>query len=263
MNLHSTNNLEQDSRHDSLREYAGKQLVSFLRKGDFAHAGEEEAIDLAFSNVEHGPEQTILDVGCGLGGTAAYIQNHHLGQVTGLDIEREAILYAQKKYSEIPFHCCDVLNAADVITQKFDIICLFNAFYAFSEPLLALRTLNKLVKVKGKIIIFDYSDPCVKEITPLFNAGKNNTSPFRPIPLHSIDFLLEQSSWQPVKRIDLSLQYIQWYTQLINRLLENETEIIHLFSQSLFQKALDTYLSIKRSLVAGLLGGILLYAEKV
>ncbi len=250
------------AQREPLRTYSGKQLVSFLRKGDFAHAGEEEAIDLAFSNFEHRPKQTILDVGCGLGGTADYIQKHYLGQVTGLDIEKKTILYAQKKYPACVFHCCDVLNAAQVITQTFDIICLFNSFYAFSEPLLALRTLNKLIKVKGKIIVFDYSDPCLKEITPLFRAGDKNTSPFMPIPLRSIDSLLAQSGWQPLKKIDLSLQYIQWYTQLIDRLLENENEIMRLFSQSLFQKALETYSSIKKSLIAGVLGGILLCAEK-
>ncbi len=248
--------------HDALREYAGKQLVSFLRKGDFAHAGEEKAIDLAFSTVSHKPKQTILDVGCGLGGTAAYIQNHHLGQVTGLDIEKEAIVYAQQKYPEITFHCCDVVNAAQIITQQFDLICLFNAFYAFSDQLAALKTLNKLINTKGKIIIFDYSNPDSRKITPLFSAGDKNTSPFKPVSFQGIDSLLEQSGWQLSKKIDISLQYIQWYTQLIDRLLGNESEIIRLFSQSLFQKAVTTYSSIKESLVKGLLGGILLYAEK-
>ncbi len=248
--------------HDSLREYAGKQLVSFLRKGDFAHAGEEAAIDLAFSNVARAPEQSILDVGCGLGGTAAYIQDHRLGRVTGLDIEKEAILYAQEKYPTCVFHCCDVLDAAQVITQRFDLICMFNAFYAFSDQLAALKTLNKLIDMKGKIIIFDYSDPDIRKITPLFRAGDKNTSPFKPISFQGIDSLLEQSGWKLSKKIDISPQYIQWYTQLIDRLQGNENEIIRLFSQSLFQKAITTYSSIKESLVKDLLGGILLYAEK-
>ena len=255
--------LKQDMVSDKpLRAYAGKQLVSFLRKGDFAHAGEEAAIDLAFSHVAHSPEQSILDVGCGLGGTAAYIQNLRLGRVTGLDIEKEAILYAQEKYPACVFHCCDVMNAAQVITQQFDLICLFNAFYAFSDQLAALKTLSKFIKMKGKIIIFDYSDPCIKEITPLFSAGDKNTPPFRPISFHGIDILLEQSGWKLLRKVDLSLQYVQWYTQLLDRLLENENETIRLFSQSLFQKAVTTYSSIKESLVKGLLGGILLYAER-
>lgn len=250
-------------RHDSLREYRGKQLVSFLRKGDFAHAGEEEAIDLAFSHIAHAPEQTILDVGCGLGGTAAYIQNHRLGQVTGLDIEKEAIAYAKEKYPEIPFYCCDVVDATDIITQTFDRICLFNAFYAFPEPLLALETLNKLTKTNGTLILFDYSDPCIQEKSPLFRMGDKDTSPFRPIPLQNIDNLLEQSGWRPLKKFDLTLQYTQWYIQLMDRLKSNKEQTIHLFGEALFQKAVITYSSIQESLVKRLLGGILLYAQKI
>ncbi len=85
MILDSIDHLRQDTVSDKpLRAYARKQLVSFLKKGNFAHAGEEgEAIDLAFANLPHSSKQGILDVGCGLGGTATYMQKHHLGQVTG------------------------------------------------------------------------------------------------------------------------------------------------------------------------------------
>lgn len=51
-----------------------KKFLSFIRNGDYAHAGEEEAIELAMSGIEKNPQRNILDVGCGLGGTANYLQ---------------------------------------------------------------------------------------------------------------------------------------------------------------------------------------------
>ena len=58
----------------SLRKITGKKLLSFLRDGDFAHAGETEAINLLMGQFRKKRIQYILDVGCGLGGTAHYLQ---------------------------------------------------------------------------------------------------------------------------------------------------------------------------------------------
>jgi hypothetical protein len=55
--------------------YTDKQLLAFIRGSDYAHAGEEEAIDLALRPVPRRPDQLLLDVGCGLGGTAKYVED--------------------------------------------------------------------------------------------------------------------------------------------------------------------------------------------
>ena len=55
--------------------YTGKQLLALIRGDDYAHAGEAEAIELAFRSVPRRPDQLLLDVGCGLGGTAKYVED--------------------------------------------------------------------------------------------------------------------------------------------------------------------------------------------
>ena len=47
----------------------GKQILALVRKGDFAHPG-EEAIDICFSSLEKDPSREVIDIGCGRGGTA-------------------------------------------------------------------------------------------------------------------------------------------------------------------------------------------------
>jgi len=68
------------------------------RKTDYAHAGEEEAIDLAFKDIPKEPKGLLLDMGCGRGGTAHYVQGRCWGNVTGADIDADSIEYAVKKY---------------------------------------------------------------------------------------------------------------------------------------------------------------------
>ncbi len=247
----------------SLRQYTGKQLVSFLRKADFAHAGEEEAIELLMSFFEKKSGQSILDVGCGLGGSAQYIQQQGWGKVSGFDIEKESIDYAREKYQEIKFYVCDVLDSYSKIDEQFDIICLLNSWYAFKNQTSALKVLNQLTKAKGKMAIFDYSDPCQDRITPLFRSGDQYTTAFIPIDLKTIDGLLAETGWRKIDYIDISECYIQWYENLILELITNKERVVVQFGAPAFEKAFSTYSKIKNSIAAQLLGGAIIYAEKI
>jgi hypothetical protein len=60
----------------TMNSYQGKQILALVRDGDFAHAGEEEAIERAMRAVPKDRNRLILDAGCGRGGTAAYLQHH-------------------------------------------------------------------------------------------------------------------------------------------------------------------------------------------
>ena len=46
----------------SMNSYLGQRILSLVREGDYAHAGEEEAIDLAMAGVEKIANRTILDI---------------------------------------------------------------------------------------------------------------------------------------------------------------------------------------------------------
>ena len=82
-----------------LNSFEGKRLLALARGGDYAHAGETEAIDLVWNTLPKSPAQKILDAGCGRGGTAAYLYRAGWGQVTGIDIEAESIDRAREALS--------------------------------------------------------------------------------------------------------------------------------------------------------------------
>jgi hypothetical protein len=68
----------------SMSSATGKQILSLIRNGDYAHAGEERAIELALEGIAPSHDRQVLDIGCGLGGTVDYISRLGLGSVTDL-----------------------------------------------------------------------------------------------------------------------------------------------------------------------------------
>ncbi len=248
---------------DSLRKYVGKQLVSYLRDNDYAHAGGEEAINIVMSYFRKDSDQGILDVGCGLGGTAEYIQKSGWGKLSGFDIESEAITYAKSQYPNINFYTCDVVQANLLIKEQFSVLTLFNVFYAFENQLLALNTLNKLCKTKGIIAIFDYSDPCNNGNTPLTRMGGKSITPFIPVKLSKINEMLKETGWKTVNTVDITNKYELWYKNLIDALHKNKIEVLERFNDYSFNNALKTYTQIYEGITEGVLGGTIIYAKKI
>ena len=246
----------------SLRKFCGKKLVSFLRKGDFAHAGETEAIIKVMSRFPKNKDQLILDVGCGLGGTANYIHSKKWGIVQGIDVEEISIDYAREMYPEVEFYVGDVIDIDKVINAlKFDVICMFNSFYAFKKQKVALQKLAKIAKKGANLAIFDYAH--FSEIKEELSFRKDSIYPFVPIRVHSVKDLLLGSGWALSEVIDLTGEYKFWYQMLVNKLVKNKKEILNDYGEEIFNKAFMTYDGIYQGLDDGRLGGVIVYATKI
>lgn len=244
-----------------MSQYQGKQLVSFLRKGDYAHAGEEEAIRYAMEPIPKDPKQTILDIGCGLGGTAHFLQQHGWGTVSGFDIETESIEHAKKHYPKCTFYIANLLQADTLPKQAYDILCLFNVFYGISSHKEALNNFTKLAHTKTQLILFDYASHFpAKELSQQF--GRDDTLPFNSIPLDSIEDLLKQTDWHLIKLVDQTSQFCLWYQDLVSRLLFQKNTIINKFGQLAYNRAYQTYTAFVKGFDQGLLNGVTLYARK-
>jgi len=134
----------------------GKRLLAAVRDGDFARAGEEAAVHMAWKRLPKRPDQGCLDAGCRRGGTAALVQFERWGQVAGLDVDSETISSAQAAYPNVKFVAADVTCAGELFPSQFDIIYAFNAFYAFADQdaaLCALRLAAKNLKPPSAFLI--------------------------------------------------------------------------------------------------------------
>lgn len=132
----------------------GKAILAKARRGDFAHPGEEEAIQFVAAGAERSGIRRVLDVGCGRGGTAAWFHQHGWGQVVGVDVDQKSIDHARATYPGVEFVALDVGRLADWRTDPFDFICLFNSFYAFPDQLLALGRYYLAPMLDGWVEVF-------------------------------------------------------------------------------------------------------------
>ena len=129
----------------------GKAILAHVRGAAYAHAGEEEAIAVVMAGLPKGSGLRILDAGCGLGGTAHYLQSGGWGTVTGFDIDGTTLLRARELFPDVEFVESDVgrVSQRALGSQRFDLVVCFNSFYAFPNHPEALSQLRKLTVSKG------------------------------------------------------------------------------------------------------------------
>jgi len=124
----------------------GKAILALVREGDYAHPGEEEAIDAVTNDLPRTSIHRVLDIGCGRGGTANWFYQHKWGEVVAIDIDANSIDYAQKTYPQVQFHACDVTDVNQLSLPSFDLAYLFNSFYAFPDQRAALKAIRNVCR---------------------------------------------------------------------------------------------------------------------
>lgn len=243
-----------------MNSFDGKRLLALVRGGDYAHAGEEEAIEQAFRDVPKRGDLSILDVGCGRGGTADFLRRSGWGgTIAGIDRERDSIEYARAHYPEIQFEACDVLDVPRVLTRRFDLIYMLNAFYAFDAQRDALAAVRKVAAAGARLVIFDYLDRGGFAANPLVL----NDSSIVP---HAIDMSrtpedLAAAGWKLESAEELNDEYRRWYADLVNRIERKRDEIIALGGDNAFAYMMSVYGGMLEKIERGLLGGVLLNAS--
>ncbi|MGV3740549.1 MAG: class I SAM-dependent methyltransferase [Gammaproteobacteria bacterium] len=238
-----------------------KEILAFVRKGDFAHPGEIEAIEMALQPINKKKSQLILDVGCGLGGTANYVQQQGWGLVTGLDLDAELIQYANLRYPELSFILDDILKAQTSIQEKFDLIYSFSAFFCFTEQKQALKQMACLAKPQAELVIFDYSRFISQDYISPF-PWSNTASCFNPIYLPEFEQWLLESGWHLTSTLDISEHFENWYTQLLQLFTTKRAEILRQFDTNLLDKMIFGYQQLLMDIKSHKIGGIIVYADK-
>jgi SAM-dependent methyltransferase len=243
-----------------LNSFQGKRLLALARGGDYAHAGETESIDLVWNRLPKNPTLQVLDAGCGRGGTAAYIQRAGWGKVTGIDIEGESIRRAREVYPGITFDVCPVEQADRLGAGKFDVICCFNSFYAFSDQPAALRAFAHNGKPGAQLAIFEYTDPGTFKESAL---GQHvELFGWHPVIPSTIGALLNETGWKLDTVQDVTSDYIRWYKTFSDRIRELRSKLIEECGLETWEYASNFYDLMHETIKTGHMGGAIVYANR-
>lgn len=248
---------------------SSRLLLAELRGGDYAHPGDEEAIDMVItqlltlnSNIKSGK---MVDVGSGFGGTLNYLQQKGFQNLEGVDIDKAAVQYAKEKYPSISFHNVDALKITSVIPENnLSLISLFSVLYAIKDKKQLLSELNKIAKPGAILLLFDYSLPMPSSqttTTPLAIKDLSGKEIY-PIQLNTISKDLKDTGWEIKEQKDLSENYKTWYKTLLSKLQSHKKELKLKFSEEDINKVEATFSYLLSQLEQGHLGGVVIYAYK-
>ena len=235
-----------------MNDFDGKQFLADVRSGDFAHAGEEESIQLMFTKIPKKSDRLILDAGCGRGGTADYVHRNGWGDVVGIDVEAQSIEYAQNKYPELKFEVCDVCDVGFLYPHAFDLIYMFNAFYAVEDKAAAMQALRHTAKSGATLCIFDYT--MLKPETPMPEVMLSNT----PATPDEFLTLLKNSGFKLIDNLNLDQKYIEWYRAFVSRF--DALELKEKYPEDKIAGVREKYSALLQAHEEGLFGGTLLTA---
>lgn len=237
----------------------GKQILALVRNGNFAHPGEEQAIDICFSSLQLDPSREVIDIGCGRGGTAEYVRHRGWGNVTGVDIDAESISYAIKRYPKVRFVFGDVTIIGSLWRSHFDLAYLLNTFYAFTEQKRALREIYLVARTNSRLMIFDYLD-----VSGSFRKEAGDRLPhWSPIRIEILKSDLKNSGWNLITHENITDRYLYWYHELCSRIERHEAQIISNHGRTWYDYVHNFYDYVFSLIKREVLGGVIIWAQRV
>lgn len=239
----------------------GKKILATVRGADFAHAGEAEAIELALAPIVKDRERTVLDAGCGRGGTAAYVQEHGWGRVSGFDVDAASIEEALARYPDLDLRVADAASADGAFGTRFALVYSFNAFYAFPDQAAALRALRRLAHDGGRLVLFDYVDR--GGFADSSFARRGDTAHWRPLRLGTAPAELAAAGWRVDEVVAMHAEYERWYAAFVARIESRRDAIVALAGEAAYAPVHELYRTMHEAVRDGVLGGATVHASAV
>jgi SAM-dependent methyltransferase len=242
-----------------MNSVTGKEILALARGGDYAHPGEEDAIDRVMGPVPKRPAQVLIDVGCGRGGTAHYLQANGWGTVTGVDVDAGNIEAARAAYPAQTFICADAGDLAAAWHGRADVLCLFTAFYAFPDQVRALEQMRAVSTDDAALVIFDYTCPAVDARVEALRAKRSGS--WQPLRVEHVPAMLAAAGWRLDATVDMTAQFAGWYGDLFNRMVSAEDAIVAHAGRRWFEFAAERYRELADAVRDGIIGGATIYAR--
>jgi SAM-dependent methyltransferase len=254
-----TSDDKQASNADNLTmsSITGKLVLATIRGSDYAHAGEEEAIELVLSPLSSTAQNLVLDVGCGIGGTARYVHERGWGKVTGIDLDPDNISAATDRHPQLPFLCSDAVDLQRNLSSRFDLLYSLNAFFLFKDKPTALSAMRSVAVENARLAIFDYVDLGGYKA---WQKHRNTPGLRDALELDKMPQMLADNGWKLDDTVPLHAEYLRWHESLVTKIQSLHDTIVAQSSERFYAYVLTRYAETCEDVRAGRLGGATLYA---
>ena len=219
-------------------QYTGKNIRRYekIYGSKFLSHGGEKTTAKFCKELDLRPGQKVLDIGCGVGGSAFYMAQHFGVDVFAIDLSQNMISIAKDYWNEQPsgiqhrvqFHIEDATKMAypenfyDVVYSRDTILHIFE-----KRPL--FLNLLKCLKPGGKIMITDY---CRGEGEHTMGFRKYvKLRGYQLITVNEYGKMLEKAGFEEVEAKNNSVYFKQLLKDGLNTLKEIKDEVVDEYSE--------------------------------
>jgi cyclopropane-fatty-acyl-phospholipid synthase len=130
----------------------------FFNKAKTLEAGEVEKLEMLCNKLDLGPDDRVLDIGCGWGGFAKYAAETRGCEVTGVSISKEQIAYAREYTAGLPVKIieADYRDLPEMFgAQHFDkvLICGMLEHVGYKNYRRMMTIVHQVMKDDGRFLL--------------------------------------------------------------------------------------------------------------
>ncbi|CAE1299388.1 E2.1.1.103 [Acanthosepion pharaonis] len=186
------------------------------------------------------PGEKVLDVGCGIGGSAFHMAQIYGAEVVGIDLSTNMILIAHQRCQEVNLTQKVHFEIADATKRHFE-PCSFDVIYSrdtiihIKDKLALFKKFYEWLKPGGRLLITDYCCSAGSHSDQFKSYTKQRGYIFLPVEKYGQE--LKEAGFQNIQSTDMTDHFIE--------ILHNEKNKVHNMKKEFIQQfSVDDYNAI-------------------
>lgn len=131
-----------------------------LKPVDEFHTGGLRATEALLEQLDIEPETRVIDIGCGIGGTARHVAQHHGARVVGVDLTEEYVdtaryLSTAVELGELTHFQAGTATDLPVMDDSFDVALMLHVGMNIEDKMAVFRSAARVLSPGGQFGVFD------------------------------------------------------------------------------------------------------------
>jgi ubiquinone/menaquinone biosynthesis C-methylase UbiE len=257
---------EEASQTEAVKDKS-RFLLATINEGNFPNIGGMEEVSLVLDKVISVNSQLFkgnsLEIGGGYGGIANFLKIHHnYAKIQAIDLDEEAVKYAQENYPDIAFKAADATKLTNIFENDyFDFAYMFDVAHGIVDKLSLLQRIKHVSKQDALLAIIDYNS---KDEQAPEKVSTSSGQTVYPLNLKKLIPLMEYIGWEILETADITDSYKTWYSSILEKINSSKNDLLSSgYSEAEIKLIQDKFNSLLTMINEGKLGGIIIIARKL